>query len=407
MSFEEISRSSYIENNSLICEILVEKLCGYYQMIPSYFEFAEKLATLEVAYNIKKTFPVLSYMYLEFRDYIYFFNKVCNTFRSFKLIETMKVIFFNNFLIDQCQANLLSIDLKIKRSHLQYLIFILKSIKHNDIVHIIFYFLMGFDDSRTNFVVKNQDIEGTDIDNTNKDQFNETFTQADSEDDRKSDTNRELGFNYYKHDNIALGVSLFKNMTNTKEIINVIIFVLFETLFEKCPFLMMQRLVLPFAELCIRQMEDPDRILSSNKVYPDTTYFCYLISIYEKKNFDINLIADNVEYNTYRCYNNYMSNDIDFYYHYQNRIEDYQSYQWLAENPEDVVYQTPEKEQLLKMPSDMKTSISKISVKFNYFSTIKQKINLNPKLFDELTQAEEEFNNIYVRISLNYLRLVS
>ena len=44
----------------------------------------------------------------------------------------------------------------------------------------------------------------------------------------------------------------------------------------------------------------------------------------------------------------------------------------------------------------MKTKFS-----FNYFYNTKKKINLKPKLFDELIQAEEEFNNIYVLFMTN------
>lgn len=46
--------------------------------------------------------------------------------------------------------------------------------------------------------------------------------------------------------------------------------------------------------------------------------------------------------------------------------------------------------------SKMKTKFS-----FNYFYTTKKKINLKPKLFDELIQAEEEFNNIYILFMTN------
>jgi len=54
----------------------------------------------------------------------------------------------------------------------------------------------------------------------------------------------------------------------------------------------------------------------------------------------------------------------------------------------------------------MRMTLSKMKTKFsyNYFYNTKKKINLKPKLFDELIQAEEEFNNIYILFmtNLNY-----
>ena len=58
-------------------------------MIPNYIDIVEDPATLELGYNIKINFPILWNSYFEFRDYTYFFNKVCNTIRSFKLMEKL------------------------------------------------------------------------------------------------------------------------------------------------------------------------------------------------------------------------------------------------------------------------------------------------------------------------------
>jgi hypothetical protein len=51
----------------------------------------------------------------------------------------------------------------------------------------------------------------------------------------------------------------------------------------------------------------------------------------------------------------------------------------------------------------MRLTLSKMKTKFsfNYFYNSKKMFNLKPKLFDELIQAEEEFNNIYILFMTN------
>ena len=51
----------------------------------------------------------------------------------------------------------------------------------------------------------------------------------------------------------------------------------------------------------------------------------------------------------------------------------------------------------------MRNSINKNKTRFsfNYFYNTKKKFNLKGKLFDELLQVEEEFNNIYVLFMTN------
>lgn len=43
----------------------------------------------------------------------------------------------------------------------------------------------------------------------------------------------------------------------------------------------------------------------------------------------------------------------------------------------------------------------KAKFSFNYFYNTKKNMNLKPKLFDEVIQAEEEFNNIYILFMTN------
>ncbi len=107
LSFEEINGSVYLERESYICEILIEKFVAYYQMLPFYIDLCEDLVTLDLAYNIKNTFPIVLNTYFEFRDYLIFFNKVCNTMRSHTLNNKLKIIFFNSFLLPYVQPGII------------------------------------------------------------------------------------------------------------------------------------------------------------------------------------------------------------------------------------------------------------------------------------------------------------
>lgn len=395
LSFDEIAESEYMENESYLCEIIIEKLCTYYQMIPNYFDLAEDHSTLEVVPSISKTFPVMLNIYLEFRDFIYFFNKVCNTIRSIKLIEKLKIILFNKFLIEKVQDKLLSDDLKVIRSNLQYLLFILKSIKNIEIVKVIFNFMFGFDESKTNYNLRKNISKNV---NPSENNENDLFL------------NLNKDYNYNLHDNIRIGLMMISNLNNNKESINIFLISFYDTFFEKCPYITINKLILPFSEVCLKCLENPEHLLQNKKTYPDMSHFFYLISIYEKKNFDISLINDNLEYNINRTYSHYINNDIDFYYYYLNERADQEKFQYINKGDEESELennlniefdcQTPLKDNASNLYADLRTSLSKIPVKFNfnYFVNTRHRLsNLKPKLFEELIGIEEEYNNIYVK----------
>lgn len=86
-------------NESNLPEVLVEKLCCYYEMIPQYVDVEEDTPTLDLKYNISKTFPVMANNFTQFRDFVFFLNKIINVIRSRTLIKKLKYAFFNNFLI--------------------------------------------------------------------------------------------------------------------------------------------------------------------------------------------------------------------------------------------------------------------------------------------------------------------
>ncbi len=151
-SFEEVYESEYVLEDSFVCEIIIEKLIYYFLLSPQAFELENKDFVLDIAYNIKQTFPSIYKKYFDFWDYIYFINKFFNTIRCLKLKERLKLLFFNNFLLKYLQERLCSCNLKVIRSTLQYVILMLTLINDQDIINLIYNFIFGFSDSKTNYV---------------------------------------------------------------------------------------------------------------------------------------------------------------------------------------------------------------------------------------------------------------
>lgn len=453
LSFEEIAESNYIENDSLICEILIEKLCNYYSMLPEYFDLSDELVnyTIEVAPNMKRTFPVLVNTYLEFRDYVFFFNKLCNTIRSNKLKEKLKIILFNKFLLRCVQDKLISSDLRVIRSNLQYLVFILKTMKNNDIVNLLFNFIFGFNEKNSRNGHMNKKLEQILYENTLIGVINQVGEELENKDNLKvnqsnhSDSKfyisnftgenyfdryktQELDYDYQKHENISIGLSIMNNLNSNKENINIVIITLIESFFEKCPYMTIHKLILPFTETCLKQMENTEYLLQNKKSYPNVDcFFSFLSKINENKKFVFSEISSNLDNNLYRSYSHYINNDVDFYYYYLNQREDQENFQFFDVNNQndkneiqENLYKSPEKieksdgnllspqQEDNKVTSDFihneitsepRISLIKQQTKFNfeYFTrSTKQKINLKNKLFDDLNEIEEEFNNIHV-----------
>ena len=147
LSFDLFIDSSYFQNKAIFVEILVNKLCNYYQMLPTSFDFEASTRTLEVGCNIHLNFHVLCPLYFEFTDYTTFLNKITNCFTKENIKQKLKHYFFNQFLIKNVQPLLLSSDLKISRTHFQYLVSFLHIIKNSAMEDVIIDFLFGFSES--------------------------------------------------------------------------------------------------------------------------------------------------------------------------------------------------------------------------------------------------------------------
>ena len=303
LSFDLFIDSSYFQNKAIFVEILVNKLCNYYQMLPTSFDFEASTRTLEVGCNIHLNFHVLCPLYFEFTDYTTFLNKITNCFTKENIKQKLKHYFFNQFLIKNVQPLLLSSDLKISRTHFQYLVSFLHIIKNSAMEDVIIDFLFGFSESKIarKFSCDNKSEKKDKIDN---DLF----------------VDKTVEFDYSNHKASEICLRIFNNMRQKREHANVVTFKLFEILFEKKPYLMIKKFVKPYTDFVIKRTLDKNKYTTINKSYPITIQLLELLNFYQK--YDTTDMVNNIEASMFKNFAYYINYDIDFYTYYtQNEDE--------------------------------------------------------------------------------------
>ena len=167
LQYPEIVNTQFFKS-SFFPELLIERFIVYFELIPYSFEVSNKsninnsnnnknmsIPSIDIAYNLKETFPIMLNEFLEFRDFLNFFNKIYNCIISKNVKNEIKILFFNWFLIDIIQNRLISYNLKEFRTTLQYLLFIINSFSNNiELCFIIYVFVFGFPDSSCSFKLK-------------------------------------------------------------------------------------------------------------------------------------------------------------------------------------------------------------------------------------------------------------
>ena len=314
LSFDLFIDSSYFQNKAIFVEILVNKLCNYYQMLPTSFDFETSTRTLEVGCNIHLNFHVLCPLYFEFTDYTTFLNKITNCFTKENIKQKLKHYFFNQFLIKNVQPLLLSSDLKISRTHFQYLVSFLHIIKNSAMEDVIIDFLFGFSESKIarKFSCDNKSEKKDKIDN---DLF----------------VDKTVEFDYANHKASEICLRIFNNMRQKREHANVVTFKLFEILFEKKPYLMIKKFVKPYTDFVIKRTLDKNKYTTINKSYPITIQLLELLNFYQK--YDATDMVNNIEASMFKNFAYYINYDIDFYTYYtQNEDESILNTQGQAQN---------------------------------------------------------------------------
>jgi len=314
LSFYDINKNDYLLNDSFIVEILVDKLCSYYQMLPSFFDINQNAKSLEPYANLNHN--CFRTTYLDYKDYIIFLDKIISCFTDIKIKMRFRNYFFNKFLIENVLTNILNHNLKIFRTHLQYLITLLKSSKNNKIIiNILSYFLLGLNELNDN-TDNNPNEEG---DNNNNNDNNSQINNEESSEEASD--NIPYIYQMVEYDPNQIRNKLLKNMCKTKEYINIIIYDLFNIFFKEKPFITMKNFVKPYIDLVINKANNKTKYILGNMLsYPLSTQ---LISLLEKYfNFNKDDIINNVDCLLFKNLSFYINQDIDFYEYYKNSKKD-------------------------------------------------------------------------------------
>ncbi len=398
MCFDEIYNDLEYLNDCGFIIILITKLCNYYEILPEYFDFIQNSSTLEIIINMNKTFNVLTENFVLFNDYVGFLNKICNMFNNHILKEKFKYFFFNKFLIQTVQEKLLNNSTKISRTNFQYILSMLFYVNNNEIIDVIFNFFFGFNEQKTirKFLCEEK--------------LNEEFKKNENyiDFDLKKNNLDEIpileditaNYEHKNHKVSILSYLILNNLEKSKDNINIITYELFEIFFNKRPYLMVRKFIKPYSDFIIKKVYQNNKKNFSLEKYPKINKFYELLEYYKKFNFINNdTMTENIESSMHKNYDFYMNNDIDFYSYYfnekQNVIDNgQQSVNEISieniSNDGDLLLESINLQPNLNNNKENKTN-KNIKIKNN--NNNNQEINLDEKLFDEMEEIKEEFNN--------------
>ena len=316
LSFDEINKddNDYLFNESFVVEILINKLCNLYQMLPKYFDIDKDAKSLEPSININISMNCLKSTYFEYKDYIIFFNKIINCFTNDKFKDKIENYFFNKFLLENVLPNLTNHNIKIIRTHLQYLITMLNLSKNNTmIINTISYFLLGINDN----------IITNDSNNTNVTNNSSNDDNGENDEDKSisiSINGDPIYMNYLlsNYNPNKVKSLILNNLHKKNECINIVIFEIFNIFFQKKPYLMVRHFVKPYTDYVINKSNNKTKfILGNSTSYPMSNQLMILLNKFNIYETEFNM-ANNIECSMFKnlCY--YINYDIDFYNYYLN-----------------------------------------------------------------------------------------
>ena len=386
LSFDLFINSSYFQNKSTFVEILINKLCNYYQMLPTRFDFEEATRTLEAGCNIHLNFHVLCPLYFEFTDYTTFLNKIANCFTNENIKTKLKHYFFNHFLIRNVQPLLLSEDPKTSRTHFQYLVSFLHIIKNSTMEDVIIDFLFGFSESKIARKFKNELEKSKEKDD--KEKLDDLFVD------------QTVEFDYANHKASEISLRIFNNMKQKREHANVVIYKLFEILFEKRPYLMIKKFIKPYTDFVIKRAKDKSKYISGNKSYPITLQLLELLNFYQK--YDKTDMTNNVEASMFKNFAYYINYDIDFYTYYskaedERLLDQGQSTNKIGNKTQDKNNETLSVDTLMKEVQDFKKNKNEITLNKNVLTLLNndnKEITIDNNLLKDIESIDEGILNM-------------
>ena len=172
---------------------------------------------------------------------------------------------------------------------------------------VIIDFLFGFSESK---IARKLNYDDKNSKDKNKDEKNEDLF-----------VDKTLEFDYANHKASEICLRIFKSMKQKREHANVVIFKLFEILFEKKPYLMIKKFVKPYTDFVIKRTQDKTKYSNGNKSYPITLQLLELLNFYQK--YDTTDMVNNIEASMFKNFAYYINYDIDFYTYF-SQAEDEQ-----------------------------------------------------------------------------------
>ena len=386
LSFDRFIGTSYFQNKSTFVEILVNKLCNYYQMLPTSFDFESSTRTLEAGCNIHLNFHVLCPLYFEFTDYTTFLNKITNCFTNENIKQKLKHYFFNQYLIKNVQPLLLSDDPKVSRTHFQYMVSFLHIIKNAAMEDVIIDFLFGFNESK---IERKFSGDGKKKEKTEKEKYDDLFVD------------KTVEYDYSNHKPSEISSRIFNNMKQKLEHANVVTYKLFEILFEKRPYLMIKKFVKPYTDFVIKRTKDKTKYVSGDKLYPITLQLLELLNFYQK--YDTSDMVNNVEASMFKNFAFYINYDIDFYTYY-SQTEDERLLNNQGSNQNKLGNKNGNKndttlsvDTLMKEVQDFKKNKTEKIVNKNIFSILQKEdknISIDNNLLKDVESVDEGILNM-------------
>jgi hypothetical protein len=183
--------------------------------------------------------------------------------------------------------------------------------KNATLEDVIIDFLFGFSESK---------IARKFNDNDKKEKVKEKEEKKENENNGDLFVDKTEEFDYSNHKASEISLRIFNNMRQKREHANVVIFKLFEILFEKRPYLMIKKFVKPYSDFVIKRAKDKSKYLSNNKSYPITLQLLELLNFYQK--YDTTNMANNAEASMFKNFAYYINYDIDFYTYYSKQEDE-------------------------------------------------------------------------------------
>ena len=322
LSFDEINKNDYLLNDSFIVEILVDKLCNYYQMLPSFFDIDQNAKSLEPFANINHN--CFRSIYFDYKDYIIFLDKLISCFTNIKMKIRFQNYFFNKFLLENILPSLQSHNLKIFRSNLQYLSTLLTFSKNSKIIiNIISYFLLGLNDPINDNTPNNDNADNISNNNNNSNaesnnNNNHSHSQINENEISEESLDNNINYTLYQlneYDPSKIRNKILKNMHKAKEYINIIIYEIFNIVFKENPYITLKNFVKPYIDFAISKSNNKSKFILGNiPSYPICNQLLTLLENYLNKD----NIVNNVECLLFKNLSFYINQDINFYEYYVN-----------------------------------------------------------------------------------------